>query len=270
MSVSDELRALIDSNAPLWAGEAEVIRAYWASPIRTRQTDLRWLRYQCRKEFWDSFADTEKGLYLEPLDRLRAAFPKIDIEVPRQEILATARAFVEEFTHYCAFADVYDAIRGPGDPKIDPHRLREMGDLPENAALSALRAEHRRSHGELGYHACEITEGGYCGLFAEGVKLEGRGGVDDLIARACRVVYEDEFEHMLKGIVGLDEENLRPRDWQQLRQMTNDQMRLRIRMRNAQFSHPLPEERIQAIFGGRIEPVAFDYERAGLGAHAAH
>lgn len=34
--------------------------------------------------------------------------------------------------------------------------------------------------------------------------LKGNGGVDDMIARACALVYEDEFGHMCKGIVGLD------------------------------------------------------------------
>jgi hypothetical protein len=35
-------------------------------------------------------------------------------------------------------------------------------------------------------------------------------------------------------------------------------------MRNAQFSYPLSEERVQAIYRGEIKPLAFDYERAQL------
>jgi hypothetical protein len=264
MSVSLQLRKLIDAIAPLWAGEAEVVRSYWSSPVRTRETDLRWLRYQCRKEFWDSFADPQKGLYLEPLDRLRAAFPKIDREIDRHEVLEIAEMFFAEFAHYVAFADAYDAIRGEGDPRMDPHQLRDAGDLPENAELARIRSEHRRLHGELGMRACEITEGGYCALFSEGMKLAGRGGADEAIARACRAVYDDEFGHMLRGIVNLDEENLSPADWQRLEEMTREQMQARIRMRNAQFNYPLSEERIQEIFAGRIAPVAFDYARAQL------
>jgi hypothetical protein len=48
--------------------------------------------------------------------------------------------------------------------------------------------------------------------------------------------------------------------------MTNDQMRVRIRMRNAQFSEPLGPGRIDEIFEGKIEPVEFDFERANLNA----
>ena len=42
-------------------------------------------------------------------------------------------------------------------------------------------------------------------------------------------------------------------------------------MRNAEFSHPLTEERINAIFEGDIDPEPFDYiaAEAHLMAHAA-
>ena len=264
MSISPALRKLIDATAPLWAGEAEVVRTYWISPVRTRETDLRWLRNQCRKEFWDSFADPKKGLFLEPLDRLRAAFPKIDIEVDRHEVLELAEMFFAEFSHYVAFADAYDAIRGEDGPRMNPHQLRDAGEWAENAELGRIRAEHRRLHGTLGLRACEITEGGYCALFAEGMKLAGRGGADEAIAAACRAVFDDEFGHMLRGIVNLDEENLTPADWELLERLVREQMQARIHMRNAQFNYPLSEARIREIFAGRIEPVAFDYERAQL------
>jgi hypothetical protein len=33
-------------------------------------------------------------------------------------------------------------------------------------------------------------------------------------------------------------------------------------MRNAQFSHPLSQQRIKEIILGKIDPIAFDYTRA--------
>ncbi len=36
--MSDNLKNLIAVNAPLWAGEAEIIRAYWDSPVRDVET----------------------------------------------------------------------------------------------------------------------------------------------------------------------------------------------------------------------------------------
>ena len=41
-----------------------------------------------------------------------------------------------------------------------------------------------------------------------------------------------------------------------------EQLRLRIPMRNAEFSFPLSEERVQAIYAGDIEPETFDYGHA--------
>src|SRR5207245_11437724 len=48
------IQRLIGVAAPLWAGEAEVVRAYWTSPGRSLRTDLLWLQRQCFKEFWGS------------------------------------------------------------------------------------------------------------------------------------------------------------------------------------------------------------------------
>ena len=43
MPLSDQLKRLIAANAPLWAGEAEIARTYWTAPIRTIETDKKWL-----------------------------------------------------------------------------------------------------------------------------------------------------------------------------------------------------------------------------------
>jgi hypothetical protein len=42
---------LISVSAPFWAGEAEVVRTYWDSPVRNVHADMDWLRRQCIKEF---------------------------------------------------------------------------------------------------------------------------------------------------------------------------------------------------------------------------
>src|SRR2546429_5481 len=99
-----------------------------------------------------------------------------------------------EFSHYTAFADLYDAMRPQGTPKIHPNML---GEWPEEHELTAMRYRHREAHGTIGLRASQTTEGGYCTLFSEGMKLKGRPGFDGMIAEACSKVYEDEFEHML-------------------------------------------------------------------------
>ena len=76
------------------------------------------------------------------------------------------------------------------------------------------------------------------------------------------MVYEDEFGHMLEGIAGLDEEGWSDDDFKLMEELVVDQLKARIRMRNAEFSYPLTEDRVQAIFAGDIAPEPFDFERA--------
>lgn len=267
--VSAKLKQLIDVAAPFWAGEAEVFRTYWDLPARTRETDRRWLAFQCSKEVWGSGISSTKGIFLEPAEQLVAAFPKIDIEIDRHEVLDIAEGLWAEFAHYCAFADAYDALALPGEPKINPHAVKTS--WPEDIALTELRFAHRRDHPKLGMRATRFTEGGYCTLFSEGMALKDRtdgrhGRANALIAEACRRVYDDEFGHMLKGIVGLDAEGLSDAEWQTLAAISVAQLKLRIRMRNAQFGHPLAEARVQEICAGACAPIAFDYEKARLAA----
>jgi hypothetical protein len=252
---SASLAALIAANAPLWAGEAEVFRTYWDWPRRSRAGDLRWLARQCYKELFDGF--------LPRLRELRAGFPRLDGTTSRWELLEVAEDANEELAHYCLFADAHDAIRA-GEPRLTMARIEKMGNWPENAALAALRARHRRRHGELGRRAQAFTEGGYCTLYAEGMRLAGRGGADDVIAAACARVYDDEWDHMIAGIAGLDDARLTSGSWALLTDMTVAQMKLRVRMRNAQFGRPLSDARVEQIDAGAIEPLAFDWDRAGL------
>ncbi|HYU68837.1 MAG TPA: hypothetical protein VEL09_05855 [Burkholderiales bacterium] len=265
MDTLSNIQRLVDASAPYWAGEAEVVRTYWTSPVRTASTDLLWLSRQCFKEFWGSGAGKfdRGGVFLGTLKNLAAKTPDIDVTLDRHEVLDVLEGLKAEFSHYIAFADLYDSIRLAGSPKLNPAMLEEW---PEEAALTALRYRHQDEHGALGMRACKFTEGGYCTLFSEGTALKGRGGVEEKIAAACALVYEDEFEHMLAGIADIGNEQFSEAQWRLLETLVVEQLRQRIRMRNAQFSHPLSEQRIQAIFRGEIEPLAFDYEKAKLAA----
>jgi len=265
VEIRSNIQRLVNVSAPYWAGEAEVVRIYWASPMRTAQTDLLWLARQCFKEFWGSGASKfdRGGVFLGTLKNLAAKTPEIDVVLDRHEVLEALESLKAEFSHYIAFADLYDSIRPAGSRKLNPAMLEEW---PEEAALTALRYRHQDEHGAIGLRACKFTEGGYCTLFSEGMALKGRGGIDDKVAQACALVYEDEFHHMLAGIAHIGEEQYSEAQWRLLEALVVEQLRQRILMRNAQFGHPLSGERIQAIFRGEIEPLAFDYEKARLAA----
>ena len=274
MTISANLTRLIDAAAPYWAGEAEVFRGYWESAARSRETDRRWLALQCSKEIWGSgLAPLDKGIFLGPAEQLVAAFPGIDIEMDRHEVLDIAEGLRAEFAHYCAFADAHDALALPGEAKLNPQVLKTSWQ--EDLDLSALRFAHKKENAVLGDRACRFTEGGYCTLFSEGMALRERDAgprsrgrdpharANELIAEACAKVYEDEFGHMLKGIVGLDADGLSAADWSTLERMAIEQLRGRIRMRNTQFGSPLAGAALERALAGRCAPIAFDYAKAG-------
>lgn len=268
MSFNRNLIKLIEANAPLWAGEAEIARTYWTSPIRTRETDKLWLKRQC----WKEFAGTDEskaelpgmisGLALD----LQEMVPQLDITVDRHDLRDLMEKVYVEYTHYCLFADVYDSLLEKGEPKLNANKLTSW---PEEEALAKCRREVRTNGGKFG-RATSFTEGGYCTLYSEGAKLKGRPGVDGRIGAACQKVYDDEFGHMMYGVVGTDVAGFSDSDWEELTRLTVEQLRLRLFMRNAQFSHPLADSRIKEIIAGKIEPIKFDYARAETYLTAEH
>lgn len=261
MALSENVEKLIALSAPLWAGEAEVVRTYWDSPVRNLETDLTWLRRQASKEFNGSGIGEHKnlGMFMGPLTQLQEAFPQIDSGISRNEVLSVIEMLHDEFSHYCSFADTYDAIKDDATPTLDPHKIETW---EEDQELTKLRHSHNAEYGALGVRASRFTEGGYCTLFREGMRLKGRGGADDVIAEGCTKIYEDEFQHMLNGILGLDDEGWSDEDFEKMGELVLAQLRQRILMRNEEFSFPLSDERIQAIYHGDIEPEPFDYQNA--------
>lgn len=254
MAVNPNLKRLVDLAAPYWAGEAEVGWTYFHSPQRTKDTDLLWLRRQCFKEIWGSgVGDKKKGLFQGPVAYLSEVFPKIDREVDRHEVLDVIDDLRTEFFHYCLFADIYDYLNGE---KLDPQQL--TGWAADNE-LARIRYEYRERRGRLGYFAVRFTEGGYCSMYATGMRLAGTGELHDRIAKACGHVYVDEIGHMRSGFVGLSRQTLSPAEWDEIAAMTGKILLQRIHMRNEQFSYPLSAERIRAIAAGEIEPMTFDY-----------
>ena len=132
MHFGAEFRELVAANAPLWAGEAEIFRTYWDWRDRTQESDLCWLARQCHKEFWGGGDTRRRGLFAAPLEEMSAVFENIDRGIGRHEVLAMAAGLHQEFSHYCAFADAYDAIK---NELLDKERT--LADLA--VELSILR-----------------------------------------------------------------------------------------------------------------------------------
>jgi hypothetical protein len=250
---SDGLLRLVAANEPYWGGEAEVIRSYWSAPLRTTGTDRKWLIHQIYKEYW--------GGILSQLASFRERLPGAGIRSGRQRLLAVAEVLYEEVEHFSLFADLYRELEG-ADYDLSPEELKTRGAWKENDELMALRARHKSESPGLGQRAHRLTEGGHCALFAEGMALRGRGGFDDAVAAVCRKIYADEFNHMLLGIAGSDDSALSDGDWDTLLSYTVAQMKQRILMRNAQFSFPVDDARIEELLRGQGDPVKFDFDVA--------
>lgn len=219
---NSSLHRVIEVAAPLWAGEAELVRSYWSSPKRTLETDLLWLKRQCFKEFWGSGVTKfdKGGLIPGSLKRLTEETANIDRTMDRHEFLDALEGVKAEFSHYTFFADVYDAVRPKGTPKLHPGMLEEWPEEKgaHRAALPPSRCARRARHARI----------------------------------------QDHRRRLLHALLRRHEARRPARHRRPDRQ--------RIHMRNAQFSYPLSEERVQAIYRGDIQPLAFDYERAKLAA----
>jgi hypothetical protein len=263
MPISANLRRLIEANAPLWAGEAEIVRTYWTSPVRSSETDKLWLKRQCWKEYVGVAMRPGGALEVNRLTFLAKflteSVPQLDITVDRHDLRDEIEKHYVEYTHYCLFADVYDSLLEPGEPRLNAN---DVTVWPEEDKLAKFRANIRRGGSPRLARATGFTEGGYCTLYSEGAKLKGRPGVDGRIAAACQRVFDDEFGHMMYGVIGVDMNDMSAGDWSEVTDATCEILRLRLDMRNAQFSHPVAAPRMKEILAGKIEPIAFDFARA--------
>lgn len=270
MPLNESLKRLIDANAPLWAGEAEIVRTYWTASVRTRETDKLWLKRQCWKEYvgvakFDGPA-VEVAMCTELVSDLKNMVPKLDISVNRHDLRELLDKVHAEFTHYCLFADIYDSLLEKGEERINANKLTIW---PEEDALAKYRT-HIAANQPKYARATGFTEGGYCTMYSEGAKLQGRPGVDGRIGKACQKVYDDEFGHMMWGILGTEVDDLTASDWNELTEITCEILRLRLFMRNSQFSRPVTDARLKEILAGKIKPMAFDYNKAETYLQAGH
>lgn len=263
MTVDESLKRLIDLAERYWAGEAEIVWTYFESAARATSTDRLWLRRQCYKEIWGSgIGDKDTGLFQSQAAFLDEVFPRIDRGIDRHAVLEAIDALRSEFAHYCLFADIHDSLGGPA---LDPSQLTGWDADDE---LARLRYECRDRLGQRGDAAVRFTEGGCGSMYLAGMRLAGRGGLDDRIARACEQVYRREIEHMRAGIVELPLGELSPDEQSEISAAIRRILLQRLCMRNEQFGHPVPAERIRAIDAGEIGTVEFHATSARYGAYS--
>jgi hypothetical protein len=218
--------ALVAANAPYWAAEAELCRAYFESPRRTLDTDLRWLAMQASKELVDGV-------------RARTDDPAV---------------VAEELEHLAAFSAAYEQLRPPDRPPLTEAALERTAAWPANVALRELRRRHRHDHGTIGALAGIATEGGAATLFREGAARAGLGPVDDVVAAACAAVLADEEHHARQALDALAAQVADDTGWALATRCTVEQSRQRLHMRAEQFDHPVDATRFAAMLAGEVDP----------------
>src|SRR5215203_1156187 len=223
----DEIRArkrrneLTEFASRWWAGEAEVTRTFFSQP-RSKDEHLRWLRMQAYKEL----QPRPNGIIIRLINELKNDYDMLEHGVDRHDFLHKIQFLEEEFRHYQLFADVVDYLTG-----------------------QKMSAEE---HGALARFASSFCEGGGASLYYEGMQVGG-DELHDLIAKACRGVYEDEIEHAEQGASGLERGDWTDEQWALAKDMVEAISKQRVRMRNDQFGHVLSEERLREIDEGKIE-----------------
>ncbi len=234
--------------SPLSAGSADLLPAE-----RPAVSDSVPLRRQCFKEIWGSgVGEREKGLLQAQAAFLNEVFPRIDRGIDRHLVLEVADVLRSEFAHYCVFADIHDSLEGES---LDPGQL--AGWAADNE-LARPRYECRDRLGRRGDAVVRFTEGGCGSMYLAGMRLAGRGELDDRIARACEEVYRDEVGHMRSGIVELGLTALSEAEWEEIAAAIRSILLQRLHMRNEQFGFPVTDDRIRAIEAGEIEPMKLD------------
>src|SRR5262249_39605149 len=160
-----------------------IVRSYWTSPVRSQANDKLWLKRQCWKEYAGTGGSEGKtqGLAGDLAVKLERMLPQLDLSIDRHDLKELMEKVFVEYTHYVLFADLYDALLEPGEPRLNASTLAPW---PEEEALAGRRREVRKTHGKLGERASDFTEGGYCTMYSEGAALRGKPGLDGRIGKA--------------------------------------------------------------------------------------
>ncbi len=251
-----ELNAII---APYAAGEAEVVRAYFAQP-HTPAEHVELVRRQMGREVF----------CIDWLDRAARLGPGLERTTERHAFVALLEQIADETRHYAALADVAESLLGrkltPEEAleyKVhavyDPERpLEEHYNprLPEANAMIDLMRRHYDEHGEFAEAVRQLTEGGAGGSFQEASRLSGDPFRERFAAAMGRIA-SDELGHGVLKVRAFAESRVQSdADLARATRILREFMAQHLRVRNEIYGYPLSPERLAAIDRGEIEPWA--------------
>jgi hypothetical protein len=227
---------LIHSALPYWEAEAQITRRFFNGKP-SREDHIFWLKAQLWKELHpvDGYFT---GLQKE-LSQLVTLFPKIDIDIDRHRYHHLLEQMTQEFNHYVLMADALEYLLGHPTSAEDTFQLRE------EKKLEGLRRQYANSGSAVDKAAVLVTEGGGARMFREGRKLKG-GPFERLIAKAMKVIYQDEKNHYKEAAREAARAVESPRDLQRMKRAIREISHQRVYMRNEMFREPLTRQEIQS------------------------
>jgi len=251
-------RELSDILAQYTAGEAEVVREYFARP-HTREEYLDILRRHMGRELF-------------PVNKLAHAatlVPELERTVDRHRFADLLTGIAEEFGHYTLVADVAEWLLGrpltpdeareyevfaapyPGLPRERQYNPR----LPDaNAMLDLIWRYRDEDPSEFHTEVQRLTEGGGGAAFLEGGRLSG-DEFRERYAAAMRAIAAEELDHGPHRVPGFVAKYVQTEaDLARAASLLRELMAQHLRVRNEMFAYPLSPERLAAIDRGEIEP----------------
>jgi hypothetical protein len=244
------------------AGEAEVVREYFARP-------------HGRDEYLDILT-RHMGRELFPVNGLAHAaslVPELERGVDRHRFLDTLAGIAAEFGHYTLVADVaewlagrpltaaearqYEVFAAP-NPNL-PREQQYNPRMPDaNAMLDLLWRYRDDGPSEFADEVRRLTEGGGGAAFLEGGRLSG-DEFRDRYAAAMRAIAAEELDHGPHRVPGFVAKYVRSEaDLARAAAQLRELMAQHLRVRNEMFAYPLSPERLAAIDRGEIEPWPMD------------
>jgi len=262
-----ELNAIL---ARYSAGEAEVVRTYFAQP-RSTEEHVTVLRRQMGREI--SVID-----WLERTVRMGA---ELEETVERHAFAAYLDQIADEVKHYAALADLAEWVLGRKlavaeareyfvhafyDPEI-PAERQYNPRLPEaNRMLELVRRMKTEYPADFSHAVLLLTEGGGGAAFLEAGRLSG-DEFRERFAAAMRAIADDELDHGPRRVPGFVAKYVSSEaDLALATRQLRDVMAQHLRVRNEIYGYPLSAERLAAIDEGHIEPWAMSASTASASA----
>ena len=241
---------LVAAARPFWEAEAEIARRFFAGPP-SREAWIRYLRSAVYKELnptigygpTDGYANALHMAFAEIVEGFRG----LDAGGDRRRMLGALKTMTEEFEHYVVLAEVLEFALG--------RRLTE-GDavqLPEDRRLNDMRRSHVESGDPCLAAAMGLTEGGGAGAFREAARISG-GALEDRLAAAMRIVYDDEKAHYEDAAAAAAECVRSADDLARMTRAIREVSIQRVRMRNEQFDFQMTDREIAGLAAANPPP----------------